>query len=116
MTNKKRYISNSKSPMDTKPDKVVGYDMHQHSTNHITLSKNFFYLRIVPLILHRAPISLFSLVRENEAPILTFLNLYVTLSGIHYSTYYLNFVSLPLSCKFSFFLLDFDLPEKRSLR
>ena len=42
MANKKRYISNSKSPMDTKPDRVVGYDMHQHSKNHITLSKNFF--------------------------------------------------------------------------
>ena len=27
MTNKKRYISNSRCPMDTKLDRVVAYDM-----------------------------------------------------------------------------------------
>ena len=106
MKNKKRYISNSKCPMDTKLDRVVAYDMRPHSTNHITPSKNlfpfmnFFHLRIVPLILHTATIRLLLLVREKE-----------TLNEIHGSIWWLNFVSLPLSCKFSFFLLDFDLIE-----
>ena len=40
----------------------------------------FFHLRIVPLILHTAIVRLLLLVREKELPILTFLNLYVTLN------------------------------------
>ena len=43
----------------------------------------FLRLRIVPLILHRATVRLLLLVREKELPILTSLNFYVTLSGIH---------------------------------
>ena len=44
---------------------------------------NFFHLRIVLLILHRATMRLLLLVREKELSILTFLNFYVTLHGIH---------------------------------
>ena len=44
---------------------------------------NFFHLKIVPLILHRATIRLLLLVREKEPSVLTFLNLYVTLNEIH---------------------------------
>ena len=74
----------------------------------------FFHLRIALLILHRAPIILFLLVREKEPPILIFLNIYLTLNGVHGSIWELNFVSLSFPCKFSFFLLDFDLLEKIS--
>ena len=58
----------------------------QHLTYHIALCKklfpfmNFFHLRIVPLILHRAIVRLLLLVRETEPPILALLNLYMTLN------------------------------------
>ena len=47
----------------------------------------FFHLRIIPdIILHMATIGLTMSVRDKEPPILTFLNLYVTLHDIHGST------------------------------
>ena len=71
---------------------------------------------MVPLILYRATITLLLLVREKEKepPILTFLNLYVTLHEIHGKIWWLNSVSLASSCNLSFFLLDFDFLEKTS--
>ena len=42
MANKKRYISNSASPMDTKLDRVVAYDMEKTIKKHITFSKKIF--------------------------------------------------------------------------
>ena len=90
MTNKKRYISNIKSRMDTKIDLIVADDMEATHKNHITLCKNifpfmnfFFCLRIVPISLHRATTRLLLLVREKVLLVLTFLNLYVTLNEIH---------------------------------
>ena len=89
---------------------------NQHLTNHITLSKklvpfmNFFHLRILPLILYRA------IIREKEPPILRFLNLYLTFNKIHGSIWQLTFESQSLSCKLSFFLPDFNLFEKKSLK
>ena len=61
--------------------------LDQQLTNRITLCKklfpfmNFFHLRVLPLILHRAIIKLLFLVREKELPILIFLNIHVTLNG-----------------------------------
>ena len=60
----------------------------QQSENHITLSERFSpfvvqFLRIALIILHRATIRLLLLVREKKPPILTFLNLYLTLHKIH---------------------------------
>ena len=47
----------------------------------------FFLLRIIPdIILHMATIGLTMSVRDKEPPILTFLNLHVTLHDIHGST------------------------------
>ena len=89
---------------------------NQHLTNHITLSKklvpfmNFFHLRILPLILYRA------IIREKEPPILRFLNLYLTFNKIHGSIWQLTFESQSLCCKISFFLPDFNLFEKKSLK
>ena len=51
--------------------------------------------------------------QETTSRQFTFLNLYVTLSGIHGSICWMNFVSLRLFCKLSFLLLDFDLLEKK---
>ena len=50
--------------METKFDRVAAYDMGPTLKNHITLSKElfqfitFFHLRIVPLIVQKATITL----------------------------------------------------------
>ena len=104
-------------------ENFVLYVLDQHSKNHITLSKKFFsfmnfffHLTIVPSVLNRATIRLLLLVREIESPILTFINLYVALHQIRGSLWSLDFVSVPSSCKLSFFLLDFDFLEKNILQ
>ena len=59
---------------------------NQYSNNHITLSKKFFpfliffYLRIVPLILHRATIRLLLLVRESKREGAANINIYKSLN------------------------------------
>ena len=90
MTNKKRSNCNSTSPMDTKLDKVVAYDMRPTLKNRhpswqkvLSIHEFCFHLRIIPFISHRVTIILFLLVREKEKPILTFLNLYENLNKIH---------------------------------
>ena len=119
-------IENVVSPVSNAlwtPDSVVSGLLQGTNTQQITsvLVKSQFYswvfihVRIILLILHRATVRLLWLVREKEPQILTFLNLYVTLNGIQGRIWLLNFVSLPLSCKLSFFLLDLDLLEKNSL-
>ena len=118
-------IENVVSPVSNAlwtPDSVVSGLLQGTNTQQITslLVKSQFYswvfihVRIILLILHRATVRLLWLVREKEPQTLTFLNLYVTLNGIQGSIWLLNFVSLPLSCKLSFFLLDLDLLEKNS--
>ena len=80
-----RQIKNVTSPMDTILDRIVAYDMEKKPQKITPLFvKNsfhawiFYYLRIAPLILHRATIRLPLLVREKEP-----LNLYVTLHEIN---------------------------------
>ena len=98
-----KQISNSTSPMDTKFHRVVANDI-EPIIFHWWI---FFHLRIVPLILYRAIIRLFLLVRQKEISILTFLNLCVILkemrSWILY--HYLPLVNFPFSywilCKVS---------------
>ena len=70
MVNKKRCISNSKSPMDTELDRVVTYDMGPPLKKSHQLSQKlfpfivFFYLSNAPLIIHRATIRLLLLIRK----------------------------------------------------
>ena len=82
-------------------------------------SWTFLHLRIIPLILHTATIRLLLLVRGKKPPVLTFLNLYVTLNGIDGSIWYfvqLNFISLPLFYKCFLFLTGFWLAWKKVLQ
>ena len=88
VTNKKRYFSNSTSPMDIKLDRVMASDFGPKlKKNTSLLVKSFLHSWILfpisEMSLIGTTIRSLLLVREKEPPTWTFMNLYVTLHEIH---------------------------------